>query len=228
MYGRTIFSIALGLAALAIVCPLHSANALDTGYRTASTTISAGSWTSCTPTTLQSSNDVRANGFDGSTECVIAGFGLSIPTGDTILGVRVEVEYACFLAVTCPSGYGASALVKIANGISTSTEKQTPYTTDSTTDNVAVLGSTSDMWGTSFTASDFASSTFRLIMGADTDSVQLRIDKIRLNVTYGSTTPPTSTSTATNTSTTNSTQQSYGLGVLLFWATFLLTIWSWA
>jgi len=228
MYGRTIFSIALGFAALAIVCPLHSANALDTGYRTASTTISAGSWTSCNATTLQSSNDVRANGFDGSTECVIAGFGLSIPTGDTILGVTVEVEYACFLAINCPSGYGSSALIKIANGISTSTQKQTPYTTDSTTDNVAILGSTSDMWGTSFTASDFASSTFRLIMGADTDGVQLRIDKIRLNVTYGSTTPPTSTSTATNTSSTNGTQQSYGLGVLLFWATFLLTIWSWA
>jgi len=226
MYGRTIFSIALGLATLAIVCPLHSANALSTGQKTASTTISTGSWSNCTATRLQSADALFAGGSGGDT-CVMGGLGFTIPTGDQIDGIEVMVRFRCQL-IGCTGGGGASADVNIGTGISTSTSQNTGFIEDRVNWTDVTLGGSTDKWGLTWTASDFASSSIRYMLTDFNSSGFVAVDKVTMTVYYSSSTPPSATSTSGTTSSTNATQQSYGLGVLLFWATFLLTIWSWA
>lgn len=226
MFGRAIFSTALSFTALAIVCPLDTAHALNTGEKTASTTISSGSWSNCTPTRLQSADGTSAIG-SGSNACEMGGLGITIPTTETIDGIVVKIRFKCNF-VACTGGGGASAYVQIGTGTTTATGKNTLYTEDRFTYTDETLGSSTDKWGVTWTAADFASSSIRYLVSDNNLSGALNVDKVTMTVYYSSTTPPTSSSTVTTQSSTNETQQIYGLGVILLWAVFLLTTWAWA
>lgn len=117
------------------------------------------------------SDNVRAQA-PGAVQHVFQTFGLSIPPGNTIAGIEVKLD----------SRYSSSAgtiSVDLSwNGNNYTSAKITPTLTSS--DAVYTLGSPSDTWGRSWTASEFSNANFRVRVTAsgaslDLDGIEVRV-----------------------------------------------------
>ena len=95
------------------------------------------------------SDDVYASNFadtysDSTGRLRISDFGINIPTGATITGVVVEVEFKASSALDTGQIY--AKLYKA--GTLSGTEQSLAYTTGSNTDTVYTFGAPNDLWGT--------------------------------------------------------------------------------
>jgi len=203
----TLFFIALSFS-----LPFN-AHAINTGQHTASTTISAGSWSNCTATRLQSADALFAGGSGGDT-CAMGGLGFSIPSGDQIDGIEVRVRFRCQL-IGCTGGGGASADVQVGTGTATSSSKNTGFTEDRVNWTDVTLGSATDKWNLTWNATDFASSSIRYLLTDFNSSGFVAVDKVTMTVYYSSSTPPVSNSTAA-TSSPSQSNKNIGYGFILF------------
>lgn len=208
--GTKVQIIGLFLFRLSLISPLTT-NALSTGEKTASTTISTGSWVSCNASTLQSANSVRATGSGGNT-CEMGGLGMSIPSSTTIDGITLTVVFAC--RFSCLGTGGASADVYIGTSSAMYGGYSTGFTEDSSNITV-ILGNATDKWGGTWTYTDFASSSIRYALTDFNSGGAMWVDKVTMNVYYSSTTPPTPTTTSA-TSSPSQTNTNIGYAFVLF------------
>ena len=80
-------------------------------------------------------------------------FSFSIPAGSTINGIAVTIERSSACVTTCTSTVSDSRIRIIKGGLVQSTDRSTGAAWP-TTEAVAVFGTTSDLWGTTWTAAD--------------------------------------------------------------------------
>lgn len=150
------------------------------------TGIGSVAWTS--PGNVAAAGNATSNlGAGANTNYLRAtGYGFSIPANATVTGVRVTINR--FASQTAGVGCRDEAvhLVK-ANVIQTAIDKGT-NTTWPTSLGTATYGSTSDMWGTTWTPSDINSASFGVAMSAHNNgsltSRVATVDYIEVTVSY--------------------------------------------
>jgi hypothetical protein len=133
------------------------------------------------------SNYLKETGFNFSS--------IPIPAGSTINGIEVGIERKQECGEWLCSSTVTDDVVKLVkNGVVVGDNKAST-TSWPTTDTYAYYGSTSDLWGTTWNASDIKSSDFGVVLsakrsnGGDRD---LSVDHIYITVTYSAdTTGPT-------------------------------------
>lgn len=147
-------------------------------------------WTS--PTSTFSSNNTYATRVMSGTSIThylkANNFGFSVPTGATILGIKVEVERSRTGGTT---GEVRDSQVKIvkADGSTGTQNKADTVTNWPTTDAYATYGSFSDLWGeTTWKPQDINNSNFGVVVAAtgstSTTNRTANVDHIRITVTY--------------------------------------------
>lgn len=148
-----------------------------------------GTWSN--PTNVFTSNDVRAeialilSGTFHSHFLKATNFGFAIPAGATINGIVVQVERSQ-TGTTINDGY--ACIVKTGT-IITSVNKASA-TKWPTTDTIASYGSSSDLWGQSWTVADINASNFGFAVTAfnpSSTTSTARIDAISIIVYYTAT-----------------------------------------
>lgn len=154
---------------------------------------SAGDVAWSTPTNIASSDDSYATSAIGSLQTtqylVATGFGFSIPAGATINGITVEIEKS-------RTGLGSVndlAVRIVKGGVIGSTDKSNA-TAWPTTDAYTTYGSSSDVWGETWTSTDINASNFGVMIRGTNNaarSATARVDHIRITITY---TPATASS----------------------------------
>jgi hypothetical protein len=116
------------------------------------------------------------------------GFGFSIPAGSTINGIQVSIERSD--GGVSSSSYIRDNSIKIVKaGAITGTEHADTTANWPTSDASASYGSTTDLWGTTWTAADINASNFGVAIsarGSSSSSETARIDNIRITVSYTS------------------------------------------
>jgi len=121
---------------------------------------------------------------------VVYNFGFSIPSGATINGISVSIEGHASIGSDI-SIYSAILGIYSGNTFSPrgSTEKNSTLWT--TTDSSYVMGSSSDLWGASWTVNDINSSGFgcqiTLFNSDNSNNVTVYIDCITITITYTAT-----------------------------------------
>jgi len=108
-------------------------------------------------------------------------FGFSIPIGSTIDGILVEIEQSCALSNILESS------IKIVKGGTISGDNKSTGATLPATDTYVEHGSSSDLWGETWSAEDINNSNFGVVFsvtktGGGIDLVA--IDHIRITVYY--------------------------------------------
>lgn len=122
--------------------------------------------------------------IDHSYNASTTNYGFSVPAGSTINGIVVEITRK---ASTVTPAAVDNFVQLIKAGTPQGTNKAnfvTPYTTSDVT---ASYGSSSDIWGLSFTSSDINASNFGVLYGvANTDIglVTVSADSVRITVYY--------------------------------------------
>lgn len=189
---------------------------LSPATTTTTTTIgSTNSWGTAlwsNPNNAQVSDTVYATstyaGVDGGSGFLSAtNFGFSIPTGSTINGIVVEVQKKG--SATGKVADGANYLIK--SGITAGPSKVIAGDW-STTESYATYGSSSDLWGATWTASDINSATFGFAFSTDLGStwapvdgaVTAYVDHIRITVYYTGAPTVTTQAVTNNTATLGS------------------------
>ncbi|MCH8025941.1 MAG: dockerin type I repeat-containing protein [Chloroflexi bacterium] len=175
----------------------------DSGFESPSATPTPGDWTD--PEDAFSSNDVDATAF-ANDEQGYGDFGLSVPAGSIITGIEVLAEAHssdatgdCELSVELSGDAGVSFTAAKSAALSGS-------------DVVYSLGGSNDVWGETWSASNFDDDNFVLKVtaidsgGGCEDAAETSLDHIEINVSFKSSTPPaTDTPTETDTPTITST-----------------------
>lgn len=147
----------------------------------APTAASGTNWTN--PTNVFSSNDSRAV-FATTTQndLKITGFGFTIPTNATILGVTVTVE---------GNGTDATAanrsveLGLTKDGTTLSGTRAASQQLNQTTDTTLTFGSSSSMFSTTLTAAEINATTFGVLLrAANTNAGARNIDAVTVSVAY--------------------------------------------
>lgn len=145
------------------------------------------------PGNIVSSNDSYASitfGTGTGTSWYLKGtnFGFSIPTGATINGIVVEIERK--RGGTFVAGFPKDNSVKIvkSDGSIGSTNKASA-TQYPTTDTYATYGSSSDLWGETWTYSDINDADFGVVLATDiqvpSEAIGVTsVDHIRITVYY--------------------------------------------
>ena len=125
-------------------------------------------------------------------------FGFSIPVGATINGIVVEIERSwqngssAFGEINdggSASG-GAGGLRIVKGGSISSTDRSVGAVWTNTTDAYSSYGSSSDLWGETWTAEDINASTFGFVIsvmgfnGPSGTDPQAKVDHIRITVYY--------------------------------------------
>lgn len=112
----------------------------------------------------------------------VTGFGFAVPTSATIVGIVAEIERSQSI-----SGLVKDVTVQaLKAGSATGDNRADTTTTWPTTDTIKSYGSSTDMWGTSWTPAEINASNFGLTLkvegggGADT----ARVDHVRMTVYY--------------------------------------------
>ena len=166
-----------------------SARAAESGYTTGNASGAGATWndaafpydTTFTDANLTASGGGRAvniGGTDVSEAGEVYNFVFGIPSGATIAGIQVRVEGSSSTAGTTTFQIGLSG----NNGASWF-EKSASFT--GTTDTPSVYGSTTDLWGTTWTSTQVDSTHFRVrIYRTGISTADLRIDRLQVNVTY--------------------------------------------
>lgn len=167
--------------------PTNGAN--DTSY---------GSIAWSNPTNIYASENTRASvtlsGTTATNYLSASSFGFSIPTDATIVGITASIERVRNGGTTGVARDNVVRLVK--GGTVIGDNKAATGTNWPTTEAAATYGSSTDLWGTTWTPSDINASNFGLVVAAagaaaGADRVA-NVDQILINVAY--TTPITSTS----------------------------------
>ena len=112
-------------------------------------------------------------------------FGFSIPTGATINGILVEVER--LMTGTQPNVKDSKVLI-IKGGVIGSTDKADTVNVWPLTDTYKSYGSSSELWGETWTPADINDSGFGFVISAtgfaDVSSAKADVDHIRITVYY--------------------------------------------
>jgi len=154
--------------------------------------------------------DTLSGSGSGSMSCTDASrdkqdyfnYGFSIPSGATINGITVRLD----AKVDQPSNETPAICVQLSSdgGATWTTTKQTPTLTS--TSATYLLGSATDLWGRTWTDTNFSNANFRirLIDVAFSSNRTFSLDWAAVDVTYTSSGPtntpaPTNTATRTNT-----------------------------
>ncbi len=158
------------------------------------TAVGAQTWT--TPENAASSNNSYAlitRTTPGpatifSTYLKALNFGFSIPSGATIDGVIVEIERKSNIN---SAGYGIKdeVLKLVKGGTVVGTDKAATATFWPTTEAIASYGSSSDLWGTTFTSSDINNSTFGIVLQIELTTpakspLTASVDHVKITVHY--------------------------------------------
>jgi MSHA biogenesis protein MshQ len=141
------------------------------------------------PTRAQTSDNSYATvSVDGTTSRYLycTTYGFAIPTGSTIIGITVNVERNS--SATANGGSNDAAVRLVKAGVIGSTDNSTA-TTYTTTDVIEAHGSSSDLWGLTWTAADINASNFGVAFAATkTNSAgsahTVSVDTIEIIVTY--------------------------------------------
>jgi hypothetical protein len=102
-------------------------------------------------------------------------FSFTIPSGDTITGIVVQLE-----ASADSAGGQVAVALSWDGGVSTTTAYFTPLLT--TTDTVYTLGGQNDDWGRVWSLADVETDNFRLRLIAQPDGNTIRVDAIAARV----------------------------------------------
>lgn len=113
--------------------------------------------------------------------------GFSIPAGSTINGIQVSIERK----QACDEGGCSSTvtdtIVKLVKGGTVVGNNKASATSWPTSDTVASYGSTSDLWGTTWSVSEINNSGFGVVLSAERSSGGdriLSVDNMTITVTY--------------------------------------------
>jgi len=216
---RTILSIAAGSLALFLVLPLSALGA-STGAKNGGTfaddaSVGTTAWT--TPSNAASSNDVKTTatsipgtgGFSHYLKVTNFSFGVTVPAGAIINGIVATVEK---MANAESSVYDKT--VSLVKGGTVTGDNKASVTAwpNVAGDSVVSYGSSSDLWGTTWSASEINASDFGIVVNAQTcGGCAVRtayIDHVTLAITY---TPDTTAPTITNVS-SDTANGSYNAG----------------
>jgi hypothetical protein len=146
-----------------------------------------GSLAWANPSNAASSNDSRAtvtitNVNDISNYLKATNFGFSIPAGATIDGIVVEFEQG-----SSSNGRILDSRVRIVKGGTVGSTDKSNGTGWPATDTYRTYGSSSDLWGETWTSTDINASTFGVVISCTnttTSGVEARVDHIRITVHY--------------------------------------------
>ncbi len=141
-------------------------------------------WT--TPTNVYTSNDGRATAAltnpPTTTQYLVAtGFNFALPADSLIQGIQVSIERSATIAASARD----NSVKIVKGGTATGTDKASASSWP-TTDAYASYGSTSDLWGTTWTAADINAANFGVAISAirTANSPTVRVDHITVTVTY--------------------------------------------
>ena len=163
------------------------------------TAVGTAAWTA--PATIVSSNNAGAAVSIGGSGTVTTNyikatnFGFSIPSGVTIDGIIVEIERK---QSTAAEGLCKDATVKLVKGGTVSGNNNADTSTNwPTADAYKTYGSSSDLWGLSWTDSDINAANFGVVLSATItidpkDGAGIYVDHIRITVHYSTASPSAS------------------------------------
>lgn len=146
---------------------------------------------------VYATNNVAGTGV--SATLAASNFGFSIPAGATINGIQASVivkasaASSLDLAQTSAAANGIQLTKVAGTGVGTAKNDSTAWGTTNTTIN---LGTTSDLWGTTWAPADINSTGFGLILQCENNNASIRTascDFVSITVTY---TPAAATSTS--------------------------------
>lgn len=110
----------------------------------------------------------------------VTNFNFSVPTDATITGITVNVERNA----TSLSAVSDSSVRMVKNDV-ISGDDRASASTWTTSDVVASYGSSTDMWGLSWTSADINSSTFGCVINAAASlAATVNIDQVTITVDY--------------------------------------------
>lgn len=148
---------------------------------TVPTAASGTNWTN--PTNVYSSDNSRATYANaGQDDLKITGFGFSIPTGATILGIEVLIE-----------GNGSSSTASnrsiqigaTKDGSSLAGSRLASQNLPQTTDGNLTFGSGTNLFSTTFSPADINASTFGILLRAGNTNTSTRsIDQVQVRIYY--------------------------------------------
>lgn len=124
------------------------------------------------------------SGAGNTKNLIYSGFGFSIPAGATIDGIVVEFERKTSTASTFIDG----DINLIKTGTTFVGTDQSAGATWSTTESYVTFGSSSNLWGTTWTDTEINASSFgvghRAIQNNSKNSATASIDHVRITVHY--------------------------------------------
>ena len=133
---------------------------------------------------VYSSDNNRANSTSTSAIMAATGFGFSIDNQATILGILIEVEGYGSGSQAARRGLSASP-TKDGTSKAGDTGAQTDLTTTTPETSYRSWGSSTDMWGTTWTPAQINASTFGvLLQPAGTTGYARYVDHVRVTVYY--------------------------------------------
>ena len=182
--GISALLIASTLGVYSYVVKASDSGALSPGTMADDATVGTVAWSN--PDNAKVSDNVYAtavlsNNFSHYLKAT--NFGFTIPTGATINGIVVEIEG--YLVVTS----GATQQIKIIKGGTVrTTRKTTTFPEGAVNEAYNTVGSSSDLWGLSWTAEDINASNFGMVFylgfADDTPAGTWYVDHIRITVYY--------------------------------------------
>lgn len=166
-----------------------SAGPSDPGTAVDDATLGAITWSD--PGNITSSDDTRATASFGSPDSShylkATNFGFAIPTGATIDGITVAWERRA------TGGTYLDNAVRIVKGGTIGATDKASGTTWPGTEATATYGSSSDLWGETWTATDINSSTFGAALSVSCGTMcamgQPQVDNMKITVNYTASTP---------------------------------------
>ncbi|TSC61926.1 MAG: hypothetical protein G01um1014106_684, partial [Parcubacteria group bacterium Gr01-1014_106] len=151
--------------------------------------IGSGTWSN--PSNAASSNDARAtaSGAGGSQYLKATNFSFSIPSGATITGIVVQVERVRSVDIT---NMEDNSIRLVQDGTIAGNNKATSTVWPFDPESTAAYGSSSDLWGLSWTASQINSADFGVVISVKrTDGCEspcteggAGIDHVTITVSY--------------------------------------------
>lgn len=171
---------ALGALVLTITLGSLLVQAVSQGPNYA-TTASAVGWTNAGYATGTQDNICAERTGTGGGTLDLTGFGFTIPDAAIIQGITVEVD----MAATSPS---EGVRVRLLKGGSPMANYQDIYgiagQTDCGTSGFRTVGSPTDLWGTTWTASDINAANFGVRLSKLGSSNTAYVDAVRITIEY--------------------------------------------
>jgi hypothetical protein len=173
----------IAAAILLLVVPTAPALAADSGWKAPSLSIPSDGTGFTNPDNAFSSDDVYATVDVDGQQQQYTNFGLSIPDGATINGIRVRVE------AHHSTGHGLRRFVVDLswNGGTNWTSTTLKTGQFGTSDTTRTVGSTTQTWGRTWSADDFTDANFRVRLTTDLGSGTLSVDYVVVRVYYTAT-----------------------------------------